>query len=82
MAELAWAVEIAKENYQAILSEAGSSFDRDFLESWVAENGEGFFLRDSTSPLDCYLFDRQKFLQLYSFERGDAGAMFRQVSKN
>lgn len=80
-ANQAWAAAIVEENYQAILSEAGKAFDRDFLLKWVAEHKEGFFLRDEASELDCTLFIPKNFSQLYSFDRGDENAMFRIVSK-
>lgn len=77
----AWAIEIVEDNYCAILSEAGRSFDRDFLLKWVDEYKEGFFLMDSSSPLDCTLLDPEKFLRLYQFERGDVDTMFRLVTQ-
>jgi hypothetical protein len=82
MADLAWATPVVEKNYQAILSEAGASFDRGFLEAWVAENGEGYFIRDASSPLDCCLFNLEDFSKLYVFERGDAESMFRRVHKH
>jgi len=82
MADQAWAVYVTKDNYPAILSEAGRKFDRDFLERWVAQEGEGWFVRDKLSPkLDCCLFSDLEFFQLYMFSNGDADALFRQVTK-
>lgn len=82
MPELAWAAETVEANYDAILSECGGSFDRAHLLAWVEEYGVGYFLRDHSSPLDCLLFEKDKFHLLYSFERGNEGAMFRVVVKN
>ncbi len=79
--DLAWATPIVEENYQAILSEAGGLFDRDFIERWVAENGEGFFLRDKSSSLDCNLFTKENFNQLYLFKDHSEVAVFRLVEK-
>lgn len=81
MPSLAWAAEVVEDNYQAILSEAGRAFDKDHLLAWVREYEKGYFLRDETSSLDCILITPDKFLQLYQFERGDEGAMFRVVVK-
>lgn len=81
MADLAWATAVVNENYQAILSEAGISIDRAFIENWVAENGEGYFIRDTSSPLDCCLCTIDSFNKLYVFEKGDEAAMFRRISK-
>lgn len=76
------ATEISEENYCAILSEAGGSFDRAFLLRWVAENKEGYFVRDPESPMDCILFTPENFFTLYHFQRGDIGVMFRAVETN
>lgn len=82
MAELAWAAEVVENNYGAILSECAGAFDRALLLEWVEEHGGGYFLRDHDSPLDCLLFETDKFLLLYHFESGNEGAMFRTVVKN
>lgn len=82
MADLAWATSVVDVNYQAIISEAAGSFDRAFLESWVSENGEGYFIRDTSSPLDCCLFAAREFSQLYNFRYpNDTAALFREVEK-
>jgi hypothetical protein len=82
MAELAWAVRVVEENYDAILSECAGGFDRSLLLEWVEEHGTGYFLRDADSPLDCLLMDEENFLLLYHFENGNESAMFRTVVKN
>ena len=74
-------VVVKPENFQAIMSEAGRNFDRAFLEAWIAKEENGYFLRDETSPLDCYLIEESKFLQMYMFERCDPNVLFRHVIK-
>lgn len=82
MADLAWATPIVDDNYQAILSEAGGVFDRQFLEAWVSKNGTGYFLRDASSPLDCCLVSVESFVKLYDFRYpNDKAALFREVVK-
>lgn len=78
MADLAWASAIVEENYQAIISESGGSLDAKFIVAWVKKNGSGFFLRDTSSPLDCNLFPTEEFNKLYMFKNNDEG-MFRLV---
>lgn len=74
MPDQAVSVEIIKNNYQAIVSEAGSAFnDADkigvgamgFLKDWVEKNGSGYFIRDVTSPMDCLLLVPEDFHRLY-----------------
>ena len=81
MGHLAWAAVIKEENYQAILSESAGSFDLAFLEAWIVENGEGYFIRDPSSPLDCCLFPESDFVKLYLFQGGDVDALFRPIIK-
>lgn len=77
----ACAVIVKPEYFQAILSENANNFDLAFIKAWIKENEAGYFLRDEASPLDCFLIEESKFLQMYNFERGDADAMFRNVAK-
>lgn len=81
MANLAWAAEVKEENFQAILSEAANSFDLDFLKAWSESNGEGYFIRDKSSPLDCLLFPKNEFHLLYCFHYKDDGNLFRLVDR-
>lgn len=71
MSDVAAAVEITEANYQAILSESGSSFDKGFLYDWVAKNGTGYFIRDVRddvpSPMDCLLLVPEDFHKMYRF---------------
>lgn len=77
---MAWAILLSDENINAILSEAGTFPDRKFIEDWRAKHGEGYFLRDESSVLDCSLFTTTVFLYLYEFDHADESAMFRQVT--
>lgn len=81
MADLAWGTLIEEANYQAILSESAGSFDLEFLIAWVEKNGDGYFIRDKTSPLDCLLLTMEDFHQLYMFNHGDEGSLFRSLTK-
>jgi hypothetical protein len=75
----AWAVEIREDHYCAILSEAGASFNRDFMLKWVDVYKEGYFLMHWNTPLNCTLITPEKFFQLYQFDSSDVGVMFRRV---
>ena len=81
MSDRAWAVVVTKKNFPAILSEAGQTFDRHFLERWFAAEGDGFFVRDNGAPLDCCLFPELEFYRLYMFANGDVKALFREVHR-
>jgi hypothetical protein len=76
----AWAISVTLDNFPVIMSEAGRKFDRDLLERWYAQEHEGYFVRDSRSPmLDCNLFPMKEFHQLYMFAHGDEEALLREV---
>lgn len=80
---VAYACLAISENLDAILSEAGSRFDREYIERWIEDNGGvGYFLRDESTPLDCNLFSREVFFDIYSFKSNDTSALFRRVVKN
>lgn len=81
MTDQAWAVLIAEVNFPAILSEAGKKFDREFLERWFAQEGEGYFVRDKSSALDCSLFNDLEFFRHYQFANKDVDALFREIEK-
>lgn len=77
----AFAFLVTKKNASAILSEAGRKFNKDFLERWIAQEGEGgYFVRDEDSrKLDCNLFSEREFHTLYMFTNGDESALYREV---
>jgi hypothetical protein len=78
---LAWACKVTKNNLAVIASESGPKFDRQFAENWLAEHGEGFFLRDEASPLDCHFFVPEVFQDFYVFAHDDDSSLFRKVIK-
>ncbi len=71
MGSPACAIRIKEENFNAILSEAGRKFNREFLENWHYEHGEGFFLREANSALDCSLFTPLAFEEMYELKQPD-----------
>lgn len=81
MANLAWAVSLTEENLSAVLSEAGQKLDRELIEKWLAAHGEGYFLRDESSALDCELFTPLVLSLMYDFRYPDNGTLFREVVK-
>ncbi len=76
---VAWAVVVMEENFDVILSEAGRKFNREHIENWLYEHGEGYFLRDELSALDCSLFVPLVFEELYTFRYPLDTAMFKEV---
>lgn len=75
---VAVACRISEENFGAIASEK-PDFDLEKTKEWLEQNGQGYFLRDPESPLDCGYFVDEVFFQLYIFESGDQSALFRHV---
>lgn len=77
---VAYAVRIAEENMQAIVSEHPRFDKEEFLE--CLEGYEvGYFLRDPSSVFDCKYFDKDVFLQMYTFEKRDNNELFRTVRR-
>lgn len=79
----AYAVAITEDNIRGVIcSEAGPGFDLDFALAWLEEHGEGWFLRDEESPLDCQFFMPLVFVEMYMFTSSlDSNSLFRQVIK-
>lgn len=79
----AYAVAITEENLRGVIrSEAGSNFDLEFALAWLEEHGEGWFLRDEESALDCQFFMPMVFVEMYQFVSSlDHTSLFRQVIK-
>lgn len=82
----AYACEVTVTNINAILSELGRKADRDeaqtLITDWLEEHGEGWFLRDESSVLDCNFFVPSVFFEMYAFDRSDPGeGLFRRVVK-
>jgi hypothetical protein len=74
----AYAVRIIEQNFQAIASEK-PDFSLEETLDWLDKNGQGYFLRDSSSQFDCGYFVDEIFLQLYTFADADTNAVFRRV---
>lgn len=81
MVDKAYAIFICDENEQAILSEAGTSFDKGLLSAWRRHIEGGYFVRDPDSPLDCCLFEDKEFQQLYFFTTPLDGPLFREITR-
>lgn len=78
----AYAVEITKENIQGVIrSEAGKEFDLITALQWLDEHGEGWFLRDEESVLDCQFFMPEVFAEMYAFAANDRSSLLRHVVK-
>lgn len=79
----AYAVAVTEENIRGVIrSEAGPNFDLEFALAWLEEHGEGWFLRDEESPLDCQFFMPLVFVEMYQFASSlDQASLFRQVFK-
>jgi hypothetical protein len=77
----AFAFLVTRENASVILSEAGRKFNKDFLDRWFVQEGEGaYFVRDEGSrKLDCSLMPPREFHTLYTFVNGDENALYREV---
>lgn len=77
----AYVVAITEENLRTVIrSEAGPSFDLDLSLQWLAEHGEGWFLRDEGSPFDCQFFVSDVLEELYRFTSVDDHSLFRHVT--
>lgn len=74
----AYAVVMSTENMSAIASEH-PKFDKAAFLKWLEDHGEGYFLRDETTSLDCQYFEPTVFAQMYLFEGGDEATLFRRV---
>jgi len=78
----AYVVAITEENIKGVIrSEAGLDFDLDYALDWLEEHGEGWFLRDEESPLDCQFFEPEVFKEFYIFSSMNDNSLFRQVIK-
>lgn len=76
----AYVVAVTEENLRGvILSEAGPSFDLALSLAWLKEHGEGWFLRDENSTLDCQFFMTEVLEEMYDFSPHDEHSLFRRV---
>jgi hypothetical protein len=74
------AIAVTEENIRGIIrSEAGSTFDIDIALAWLAEQKEGWFLRDDRSIFDCHLFASETFAEMYKFTQDDQNSIMRHV---
>lgn len=77
----AYACRVTPENMGAIASEFGKrKWDLQEAMQWLEEHGDGWFLRDDSSPLDCHFFEPTVFFEMYAFD-GDSNSLFRRVIK-
>lgn len=74
------ACRMVVENLGAIASEK-PDFNREEALQWIADNGEGYFIRDESSHLDCKYVDDQTFREMYMFADGDVHSLFRRILK-
>lgn len=80
--DAAYAIYITEENLRGVIrSEAGSNYDLELSLQWLAEHGEGWFLRDETSPLDCQFFVPEVFFETYNFVSNDEALLIRHVKE-
>lgn len=80
MARRAYAVKITEENLRGvILSEAGLNYNLEYALEWLEEHGDGWFLRDPESVLDCQFIVDTVFETLYQFTSVDDHSLFRHV---
>jgi len=78
----AYVIEVTPENLRGVIrSEAGKSFDLDLALAWLDEHGEGWFLRDEGSALDCQFFVPEVLFEMYVFTSHDESELLRQVVK-
>jgi hypothetical protein len=76
----AYVVAITEDNiYGVIRSEAGPNYDLDAALDWLAEYGEGWFLRDEETVLDCQFFAPDVLKKFYYFANIDDHSLFRRV---
>jgi hypothetical protein len=79
----AYAIAVTEENLKGVIrSEAGPKFDLETALWWLEEHGEGWFLRDPNSPLDCQFFMPEVFFEMYSFWSNDPTSLIRRVVQN
>lgn len=79
--KLAYAIRVTEANIKSIiLSEAGESYNVIDALKWLQEHGEGWFLRDEDSVLDCKFFRPEIFTVMYKFVDYDDGRLIHQVS--
>lgn len=76
----AYACKIHRENFDIIASEK-PDFDREFTERWLDEHEQGYFIRDPSSPFDCQFMQIDVFNELYVFDEGTPGEVFRVIYK-
>lgn len=78
----AYAIAMTEENiYGIIRSEAGLGYDPENAMKWLKEFGQGWFLRDETTPLDCRFFVPETFDAMYKFVSNDQNQLMRQVEE-
>lgn len=78
----AYAIAITEENVRGIiLSEAGSKYDVDGALHWLATYGEGWFVRDPSTVLDCSFYTPEIFEQMYTFISADEHSIMRHIEQ-
>ena len=78
---VAYACLITEANLGVIASEH-PKFDREEALQWIKEHETGYFIRDEESrAFDCKYMDEEVFKEIYKFEYGDYGDLFRRILK-
>lgn len=76
----AYVVEVTEDNLRTvILSEAGPNFTLTEGLKWLEDHGEGWFLRDEGTVLDCQFFVTNVLKQFYYFANPNDQSLFRRV---
>jgi hypothetical protein len=76
----AYVVKITEDNLRGVIrSEAGPNYDLDAALDWFNEHGEGWFLRDEETVLDCQFFVPDILTKFYKFTNVDDHSLFRRV---
>lgn len=71
----AYACHITEENFCAIASEK-PDFNLEVLISWIADHGNGYFVRHEESPWDCAYMPEIVFDAIYTFENFEHNDLF------
>lgn len=78
MPQQAYACRITPDNFGVISSE-NPKFNLDEIKKFLEDQGDGYFIRDETSPWDCKYMPMLVFQQIYLFQRYDADELFHPI---
>ena len=77
-----YAIAITEDNIKGvILSEAGLNYNVNTALRWLKDYGDGWFVRDPSSPFDCLFLTDEVFHQIYLFTNNDQHCVMRHIDE-